>query len=487
MADRSQCKYFEACGLHEVSRVGDDLYCILHLPPGPAKDVSTFNAALAACINGGRSDFRWVYFPEQNPPSLRGNHFAGVVDLRDATVAGMLDLTESVCDRDVLLGGASIQGVNLSKVKIGGNLHYDGTIANTFRMFNAVIEGSTDLRFETLAHVEADMTEFRGRLTVQGPAMASLDLNRATIRRGLTLRGRYNREHGGTKFGHASMQGPLDFRGVDFDVNLSFPEVVFDTTSTLDLRGARVRGTFTLGDLPVVPKEVSLDGARFDDVVRIDGPAGGPKPRVIAFERRPTFGRAVSLTNVDAQDLLIAGNVVQTIAFWNVDWPRRRGRYVLRDEIIYRRSKSMPASNLREAYQVLKRKYEDKGDHIRAGDFHYGEMEMKRREYGFPRRWLSWEFAYWMLSGYGVGHIRSLVILIALIIGFGAAYYLTKPEAFTGFSEALRYSVGVAALQRPEMPAEFGEPQRWLHVTEAVLGPLQIALFVLALRMRLKR
>ena len=69
-----------------------------------------------------------------------------------------------------------------------------------------------------------------------------------------------------------------------------------------------------------------------------------------------------------------------------------------------------------------KRKYEGKGDHIRAGDFHYGEMEMKRREYGFPRRWLSWEFAYWMLSGYGVGHVRSLVILVALISAFAGLY-----------------------------------------------------------------
>src|SRR6266487_1279349 len=87
----------------------------------------------------------------------------------------------------------------------------------------------------------------------------------------------------------------------------------------------------------------------------------------------------------------------------------------------------------------------------------------------------------------GVGHVRSLVILVVLVSAFAWLYHFTKPEAFTGFGEALRYSVGVAALQRPEMPREFGEPQKWLHVAEAVLGPIQIALFALALRMRLKR
>src|SRR5206468_4517089 len=223
----------------------------------------------------------------------------------------------------------------------------------------------------------------------------------------------------------------------------AFPEVIFDATSTLDLRGARVRQAFALGDLPVVPKEIHLDRARFDEVVRIEGPAGGPKPRVTAPEQRPTFAREVSLTNVEVRDLLLVGNVIQTIEFWNVDWFHRRGRYVLRDEVVYRRSKRSkrtPPSNLREAYQVLKRKYEDKGDHTRAGDFHYGEMEMKRREYGFPRRWLSWEFAYWMLSGYGVGHVRSLVILVVLVSAFAWLYHFTKPAAFTGFGEALRYS-----------------------------------------------
>jgi len=482
------CKHFDVCGLVGDMIVDGDRYCVLHLPRGQEKRGAKFNDALAAHVNGGRSDFRWMYFPDPSP-SLKGSSFTGVVDFRDATVPGMLDLTESVCDGDVLFGGAAIHGVDLSRSTIGGHLRYDGAIDNTFRMHNTLVNGPTELRFANLAHVQAHMTEFRGRLTVEGPAIASLDLPRAAVRGGLTLRGRYEAKYGGPNFAHATMLGSLEFHGADFDV-LTFPEVIFDTTSTLDLRGARVRQTFALGDLPAVPRVIHLDGARFDEVVRIEGPAGGPKPRILAPERRPTFARGVSLTNVDVRDLLLVGNVIQTIEVWNADWPRRRGRYVLRDEIVYRhseRSKRMPPSNLREAYQALKRKYEGKGDHIRAGDFHYGEMEMKRREYGFPRRWLSWEFAYWMLSGYGVGHVRSLVILVALISAFAGLYYFTMPEAFTDFSGALRYSIGVAALQRPEMPEEFDEPQKWLHIAEAVLGPLQIALFMLALRMRLKR
>ena len=485
MADRPPCKYFEICGLPGHSRPADELYCILHLPPDPTKHVLTFNVALADHIDRGRSDFRRMYFPDT--ASFDGRHFEDTVDFRDAAVPGMLNLVGVTCDRDVRLGGPAIQNVTLSQAVVRGDLSYDGRIENTCRLEGAVVQGATDLRFSTLAHVQAYKAEFRGRLSLEGHPIAGLDLRYATVRRGIALRGQYTSPNGGTNFSHAKMLGRLDFRDSDFDVHLSFPEAIFDDTSILDLRGARVRGTFALGGLPVVPKEIHLDGARFDDAVRIEAVSGGPKPRVTAHERRPTFGRAVSLKNVDLSDCLLVGNGLQAIEFSNVEWPRRRGRYVLRDEIVYRCSRGILPSDLREACQVLKRKYEEKGDHVRAGDFHYGEMEMKRREYAAPRRWLSWEFAYWMLSGYGVGHVRSLVILVALISGFAALYYLTKPEAFTGVSGALRYSISVAALQRPDVPKQFGELQKWLHVAEAVLGPLQIALFALALRMRLKR
>jgi len=123
----------------------------------------------------------------------------------------------------------------------------------------------------------------------------------------------------------------------------------------------------------------------------------------------------VTLTNVDLRECLLVGNAVGRIEFWNVEWPRRRGRYTLRDENVYRHTGGIPPSNLREAYQVLKQKYHDKGDHVRAGDFHYGEMEMKRREYGWPRRYISPEFLYWLFSGYGMGYVRAFLWLVALL------------------------------------------------------------------------
>jgi hypothetical protein len=411
------------------------------------------------------------------------------VDFRDVTVPGMLDLTQSVCDRDVLFGGTSIQGVDLSQATIAGHLRYDGEIANTFRMHNAVVKGSTELRFRNLAHVQAQTTEFRGAVTVEGPAIASLYLPHATIRQGLTLRGRYDAAHGGMTLRDATLLGPLDFRDADIADDLVFPDVTFDSTSTLDLRGARVRRTFVLGDLPVVSREIRLDGARFDNDVRIEAVAGAHRPKVIALERRPMFGRAVTLTNVNLSECLLVGNVLDEIEFWNVEWPRYRGRYLLRDEILERRAERMPPSNLREAYQVLKRKYQEKGDHVRSGDFHYGEMEMRRREYSSLWRRMLWPEAwYWLTSGYGTRPLRAFLALVVIVVLSGS-WYLWHDALFFGWNEfrAFRFSLAVATLQRPEIPPGFSDLGLWLYRLEAVLAPIQAALFGLALRMRLKR
>ena len=103
-----------------------------------------------------------------------------------------------------------------------------------------------------------------------------------------------------------------------------------------------------------------------------------------------------------------------------------------------------------ELYQQLKKNYDDRRDYWTAGDFHYGEMEMKRlhstrRD---PRvRWLhrcaglaAW---YKYASGYGESYVRPFVMLCALILLFALLYPLA----------GLRWQPGSAR-------AEAGERQR---------------------------
>jgi len=376
--------------------------------------------------------------------------------------------------------------VELSGATMHGLLHVQGHVNTTLRLHQAICHDSVEVQVDSLIHIQANGARFYGKLSIQALEVGSLDLYQVELRRGLVLRGRYvSRTE--TRFDQSKIRGHLDFRDSNFG-RVSFREVVFDGEATLDFTGSRLHEDLILAGLPTLPREITLDRAIIDGNVRIETLLGAPRPRVIATQQHPRFSSQVTFMNVDLRDCLLVGNVFDRIELSNVEWPRHWGRYVIRDEIVYRRNGGVPLSNLREAYQALKQKYHNKGDHVRAGDFHYGEMEMKRREYGFPRRWFSWEFVYWCLSGYGVGHLRALFNMFVLVVSFAVLYYWTSCQGtFSSFSEALRYSVGVAALQRPEMPTAFDEPQKWLHVLEAILAPVQIALFALALRLRLKR
>jgi hypothetical protein len=99
-----------------------------------------------------------------------------------------------------------------------------------------------------------------------------------------------------------------------------------------------------------------------------------------------------------------------------------------------------------ETYQQLKKNYDDKKDYWTAGDFHYGEMEMKRlatRQAGFIlrvlfgrilggrevnrlRRWshqrLGLVALYKYASQYGESFARPFLWLVGILLLFGALY-----------------------------------------------------------------
>lgn len=312
----------------------------------------------------------------------------------------------------------------------------------------------------------------------------TLNLCRSELHGGLSIRARFQ---GDSVAEWGTLHGAIDLAECEFFTGLSFVKSRFDEASILNLSGTRIRGDLVLAGLPSLPQEIHLDGATITGSTRIEAELGTLKPRIIASEKVPNFGGNVVFMNVDLRGCLLVGNVIERMEFATIDWSRRWRRCVLYDEITLRNGRNLPVANLRETYQILKQKYQQKGDHVRAGDFHYGEMEMKRREYGWLGRGLSWEALYWALSGYGSGHLRVFIWLAFLVLGFAFIYFYTSPGTFGGLGDALHFSLSVTALQRPEVPAGLGTLGRWLHLVQAILGPVLIALFVLALRMRLKR
>ena len=98
------------------------------------------------------------------------------------------------------------------------------------------------------------------------------------------------------------------------------------------------------------------------------------------------------------------------------------------------------------------------------------------------------EWWYGLASGYGTRPGRALLLLAFLLLGFPCIYYKMESWFFDdNYWKALSFSLGVATLQRPEVPSMLGSAFRTVVQVEAILGPAQIALFLLALRMRVRR
>lgn len=166
---------------------------------------------------------------------------------------------------------------------------------------------------------------------------------------------------------------------------------------------------------------------------------------------------------------------------------------------------SLPWSQIERLYRELKQNHEDRRDYARAGDFHYGEKEMQRRNPQTPRSLRFFLWLYWRASGYGVCWLRPLVWVLVLWVASTGAYLWsrgllpksagaqassTAPLTITAVGDWLRaavYSLRVMTFLRPDDLTLNGLGAITVHTIDSLLGPLFLGLFALAISQRLKR
>jgi hypothetical protein len=100
------------------------------------------------------------------------------------------------------------------------------------------------------------------------------------------------------------------------------------------------------------------------------------------------------------------------------------------------------------------------------------------------------------LSDYSERHIRAALWLVVMLIGFAALYMWVGPVGVQTLSlagilqsaaESLVYSLSVTTRLSNNIPESASVLVRSLAIIEGVLGPLQIGLFLLALRRQFMR
>ncbi len=200
-------------------------------------------------------------------------------------------------------------------------------------------------------------------------------------------------------FSGAKFTEKADFRGVGFSQGAFFSEATF--TQGADFRGA----IFTLVDFLEATFDEGADfsrarfcekaffiNARFVKEAIFDG---------TIFMEEVSFGGATFL----GKTLLASGQTRLHIG-------SRIGVY---DEVApFQSGESRPWLRIEQFYRGLKQNYEDRHDYERAGDFHYGEKEMRRQN---PQTRCSLRcllMLYWQVSGYGERMLRPLLWALGL-------------------------------------------------------------------------
>jgi len=155
-------------------------------------------------------------------------------------------------------------------------------------------------------------------------------------------------------------------------------------------------------------------------------------------------------------------------------------------EALKERKIDAPYPLLSQAYQRLAANYEDNRNYAGASGFNYWAMDTQRRE-----RWMSafapWRLLwwYWVLSGYGERTWRSAMWLAVILFGFAVLYMLIGYKQ--AFPEAVAYSLGVMSHQAAKLACSGCILLQYFVFVEGIVGPLQVALFALALRRRFMR
>jgi hypothetical protein len=180
-------------------------------------------------------------------------------------------------------------------------------------------------------------------------------------------------------------------------------------------------------------------------------------------------------------------------------------------------------------YRQLRKAQEDAKNEPGAADFYYGEMEMRRLARATPTAERGIVWLYWLISGYGLRALRSLatLVIVGLIVtimliglGLGAtAPQTTSPQLLTGTVTAVPHkpakinaTINGVAIQLPPSGERWTSDRvrtafevtvesfvfrstdqpltstgTWITIIARILGPVLLALSLLAVRNRVKR
>lgn len=438
-------------------------YCVLHFPR--EEKLTNFKEALTRKQTKGDFDFSGVWFPEKAP--FRDAHFINDVSFYGATFNGIADFGGAVFDSEV----------NFATVVFKQKAYFRGAVFGADARFISVTFGET------------------------------ADFYHATFREGAYFRFSTFNGHVGLRL--ATFDGKSDFSYARFNAEVKFAgfvrgapdgrNQVFSSQSSVDFHGARTDKPedFSFDTLTLFPNWfVDFEVSRINFTnVKWSGS--------LAQEIRNIANKG------NSSPYALLGTTCWQLAT-NAEENHRYGeasrfRYMAMDS---RRLEGLRGTTLGKLYlkasgKVLIRLYQslqrDWGVHRRT--LNRAQRNVKL----FVKNCNILHWSYWIASGYGERVVRAFLMLLAIWVFFAILYtqvgFLKPEQKLAGESvqsqpgqprapliltHALAYSLGVMTLQKPE-PRPATATAQSLIFLESVIGPVQAALFGLAIRRKFMR
>jgi len=389
---------------------------------------------------------------------------------------------------------------------------------NTLESFEGVEIGDIDFRGQRLDQlVRVNGALFRGKVDFTGTRFTK------------NVSFRESEFFGNVCFDSAQFEGEADFAFTEFHDDASFDRRVRFSrhvgfgASTFHKKASFENALFegeTYFGYTRFLVEAKFSYSRFFERTFFDGEE---KNRVFS-DTQPTL--MISVLFQKPQDTLFRIVNLSRCSFINTDlssveltdikWSIKRGlldtRKVIFDEISDDPNKNYPL--IEKVYRQLKKNYKDRGNYGEAGDFHYGEMEMRRLSHCGFFKYLSLTALYKYLSGYGEKYWRAFFWLAVFLVSFAGSYLITGIEMqskdanlsvviiykFTfqpstlltsafwkDFSSSLLHTFEVATFQRDRMLTPLSTSGKFLEILQTIIVSAQVALTALAIKRKFKR
>jgi uncharacterized protein YjbI with pentapeptide repeats len=498
-----QCKHYAICR----QDVGEDNFpkdlCILH-STNPHKDIDAFAKALVKYRKGKRHNFSQFTFPNtadfsdelfEEGADFSGVTFWGGARFSRATFSGAVDFSGAAIWEGADFDGARFSdeaafsraafngGTSFNSATFSASAHFDGATFTTEVSFHeATFTKKADFNSATFsASAHFDGATFSGETNFSGATFR--DAAYFAVATFSTAADFSVAKFSGVAFFFgATFSGAANFFGARFSGGTSFNTATFSTAADFSATAFSGRALFA-------------------------GRQGGTEVNYIFSGTVVNFTKAVidspdvvTFLKADLMKCRFLDTDLRKVELVDVKWPQKGQRVVVYDEIVSTQSadrSARPWSQIERHYRELKQNYEDRRDYERAGDFHYGEKEMRRKNPNTARGLRLFLTLYWLFSGYGERYLRPLLWAGLLFVGstIGYLWWGLRPKdggpSLTWINgwDWLRgayYSFRVMTFLKPEdwVPLRYAQV---INTVQTLLAPIFLGLFALALRQRLKR